>query len=76
MISCLALFYLRNPNAAVADMLGSNIFNVFTLFMNDLITACIKPPYSLFKQDKPAMWLAIFSIIGCAIFLVALLILK
>jgi cation:H+ antiporter len=50
-ISCLTLFRLKNPNAAVSNMIGSNVFNIFTLFVNDLITSVIKPPQALFQPD-------------------------
>lgn len=75
-ISCLVLFYLKNPNAAVSTMIGSNIFNIFTLFVNDLITSIIKPSQALFQPDRSSMWLAIFALIGCISFLIALFLLK
>lgn len=75
-ISCLALFHLKNPNAAVAEMLGSNIFNIFTLVINDLITTIVKPPKPLFKEDLSAAGLAIAALIGAILFLMSLLLLK
>ena len=75
-ISCFALFYLRNPKAAISEMLGSSIFNIFTLFINDLITAFVKPPHSVYTQDKSLMWLSIFALIGGAFFLISLVLLK
>lgn len=75
-VSCLTLFYLKNPNAAVSDMIGSSIFNIFTLFVNDLITSLVKPPQALFQFEESTMWLAIFALFGSVFFLLCLFLLK